>query len=75
MKIGIFELAPRGHPPLVESVVQIYATVPTHKIWIITHEKGRSDLKFLEKNQTLLCVKRDNQSYLDFFNEIKDNKI
>jgi hypothetical protein len=72
MKIGIFELAPRGHPPLVESVVQIYATVPTNKIWIITHEKGRSDLKFLERNQILLCVKRDNQSYLDFFNEIKN---
>jgi hypothetical protein len=72
MKIGIFELAPRGHPPLVESVVQIYTTVPTNKIWIITHEKGRSDLKFLENNQTLLCVKRDNQSYLDFFNEIKN---
>jgi hypothetical protein len=72
MKIGIFELAPRGHPPLVESVVQIYASVPTHEIWIITHEKGRSDLAFLENNQILLCVKRDNQSYLDFFNEIKN---
>jgi hypothetical protein len=72
MKIGIFELAPRGHPPLVESVVQIYTTVPTNKIWIITHEKNKNDLKFMESNQTLLCIKRDNQSYLNFFNEIKN---
>jgi hypothetical protein len=72
MKIGIFELAPRGHPPLVESVVQVYATDPANKIWIITHEKGAKDLKFLANEQILLRVKRDTESYLDFLDGIKN---
>jgi hypothetical protein len=72
MKIGILELAPRGHPPLVESVVQIYATVPANQIWIITHEKGEKDLKFLADKQILWCVKRGTESYSNYFNQIKN---
>ncbi|MEO0042678.1 MAG: hypothetical protein RL329_2126 [Bacteroidota bacterium] len=72
MKIGIFELAPRGHPPLVEAVAQIYASIPEHEIWIITHEQAANNLKFLASDQILLRVKRNDESYLDFFNQIKN---
>jgi hypothetical protein len=71
MRIGIFELAPRGHPPLVEAVTAIYASQPEHQIWIVTHEQGKSDVAFLTSDQVKLFVKPNFENYPQFFDRVK----
>ena len=77
MKIAILEIAPHGHYPYVESIMQVFTAVPDNEVVIFTNEKGQQHLQQLVENdssdnyQVSLIIKQNTEGCDEFFQRIQ----
>ncbi len=71
MKIAIIEIAQFGHYTYVESIADIYSSIPENEVVIFTDEKGAKQFPLLNAKNISIVKKDAEMSYLDFLSTIK----
>lgn len=73
MRIGILEIMPQGHYPLVDSLARIYSSSKGNECIIFTHKIGAENLVPLlnEKIRDIkVIIKEDEETFESFFTKI-----
>lgn len=73
MRIGVLDIMPQPHYPMVESTIRIFSSSPSCEVYIFTHATARDTLKsipLINQDNIHYVVKQESESFSNYISEI-----